>query len=45
MVSLPRRIGRHRTALALSATRLGADRALDWGVIDALPSRRSVDRS
>lgn len=38
-VSLPRRIGRQRTAyLALSMTRLDARRALDWGLIDAVES-------
>ena len=36
-VSLPRRIGRHRTAwLALSGERLSAETALAWGLIDAL---------
>jgi enoyl-CoA hydratase len=36
-VSLPRRIGRLRTAyLALSARPLDAQRALEWGLIDAL---------
>lgn len=36
-VSLPRRIGRHRTAaLALAADRIDAARALDWGLVDAL---------
>ncbi|MCH7706841.1 MAG: enoyl-CoA hydratase/isomerase family protein [Myxococcales bacterium] len=36
-VSLPRRIGRQRTAwLALSGERLDAQRALDWGLIDEL---------
>jgi hypothetical protein len=36
-VSLPRRIGRHRTAfLALSGTVIDADTALDWGLVDAL---------
>jgi enoyl-CoA hydratase len=36
-VSLPRRIGRQRTAeLALSARRLDARTALSWGLIDAL---------
>lgn len=34
-VSLPRRIGRHRTAwLALTGERIAADRALDWGLVD-----------
>jgi len=36
-VSLPRRIGRHRTArLALTGERLDARTALDWGLIDAI---------
>jgi enoyl-CoA hydratase len=36
-VSLPRRIGRQRTAyLALSAQRLDARTARDWGLVDAL---------
>ena len=36
-VSIPRRIGRHRAAyLALSARRIGAAKALEWGLIDAL---------
>ncbi len=36
-VSLPRRIGRHRTMLlALTGRRLGADEALAWGLIDEL---------
>lgn len=36
-VGLTRRIGRHRTAaLALSADRIDAAQALDWGLIDAL---------
>lgn len=35
--SLPRRIGRQRTAwLALSGARLAAERALEWGLVDAL---------
>lgn len=34
-VSLPRRIGRHRTAwLALTGARLDLDMALDWGLVD-----------
>jgi enoyl-CoA hydratase/carnithine racemase len=34
-VSLPRRIGRHRTALlALSGGRIGARTALEWGLVD-----------
>ena len=36
-VSLTRRIGRQRTALLiLSGKRLGAARALDWGLVDAI---------
>jgi enoyl-CoA hydratase/carnithine racemase len=36
-VSILRRIGRHRTAwLALSAKRINAAKALDWGLIDAV---------
>lgn len=36
-VSLPRRIGRHRTALlALGGLRLDARTALDWGLVDEL---------
>ena len=36
-VSLPRRIGRHRTAwLVLTGRRIGAAKALDWGLVDAL---------
>lgn len=36
-VSLPRRIGRQRTAwLALSARRISAATALEWGLVDAL---------
>jgi len=36
-VSIPRRIGRHRTAyLALSARRINAHTALQWGLVDAL---------
>ena len=36
-VSLPRRIGRWRTAfLALSGYRLGAEEALRWGLVDAV---------
>ena len=41
-VSLPRRIGRQRTAwLALTGARLEAATALDWGLVDELaPPRR-----
>lgn len=36
-VSLPRRIGRHRTAwLALSGERIGAEQALQWGLVDEI---------
>ena len=36
-VSLPRRIGRRRTAyLALTGARLDSRRALDWGLVDAI---------
>ena len=36
-VSLPRRIGRHRTTrLALSGERLDAATALEWGLVDAI---------
>jgi hypothetical protein len=36
-VSLPRRIGRHRTLrLALSPEPVGADTALEWGLVDRL---------
>lgn len=36
-VSIPRRIGRQRTAyLALSARRINADTALDWGLVDEI---------
>lgn len=39
-VSLPRRIGRQRTAyLALSGRRINAATALDWGLIDAIEDR------
>jgi len=36
-VSIPRRIGRQRTAqLALSGERLDVETALGWGLVDAL---------
>lgn len=36
-VSLPRRIGRHRTAwLALTGTQIGLSTALEWGLVDRL---------
>ncbi len=45
-VSLPRRIGRQRTAyLALSAQRLDARTALAWGLIDVLQESKSVARA
>jgi enoyl-CoA hydratase/carnithine racemase len=40
-VSLPRRIGRQRTAwLALSGRRLPAEEAIAWGLVDELAARR-----
>lgn len=37
VVTISRRIGRHRTLfMALSARRIGAARARDWGLVDAL---------
>jgi enoyl-CoA hydratase len=40
-VSLPRRIGRQRTAwLALTGRRFGAEEALAWGLVDELAPRR-----
>jgi len=40
-VSLPRRIGRQRTAwLALTGQRLPAEEALAWGLVDELAARR-----
>ena len=45
-VSLPRRIGRQRTALmVLSGRRIGAREALDWGLIDALVDDTPADES
>jgi hypothetical protein len=39
-VSLPRRIGRHRTAwLALTRTTIDASTALEWGLVDAIADR------
>jgi enoyl-CoA hydratase/carnithine racemase len=36
-VSVPRRIGRHRTAwLGLSGQTIGASRAMEWGLVDAM---------
>ena len=36
-VSIPRRIGRHRTAwLALTGAEIGADQALAWGLVDRI---------
>jgi enoyl-CoA hydratase len=43
-VSVPRRIGRQRTALmVLSGRRIPASTALDWGLIDAVEDRPPVD--
>jgi len=43
-VSLPRRIGRHRTALlALSGDRIDARRALDWGLVDEVAAAEGGD--
>jgi enoyl-CoA hydratase/carnithine racemase len=43
-VSLPRRIGRQRTALMiLSGKRISAKTALDWGLIDAIVDDSAVD--
>jgi enoyl-CoA hydratase/carnithine racemase len=45
-VSVPRRIGRQRTAaLILSGRRIGARTALDWGMIDAIVDNAPVDDS
>lgn len=42
-VSLPRRIGRQRSAyLALSARRINAATALEWGLIDAIEDRAAT---
>jgi len=42
-VSIPRRIGRHRTAwMALTGERLEVDRALRWGLIDEIASATSI---
>ena len=39
-VSLPRRIGRHRTArLGLTGERIDAATALEWGLVDRISSR------
>ena len=44
-VSIPRRIGRQRTALMiLSGKRIGAATALDWGLIDAVVDDPSADQ-
>lgn len=44
-VSLPRRIGRHRTArLALTGERIDAVTALRWGLVDAIEDRVPDDR-
>jgi enoyl-CoA hydratase/carnithine racemase len=43
-VSVPRRIGRRRTAaLILSGRRIGARTALDWGLIDAIVNNAPID--
>jgi enoyl-CoA hydratase/carnithine racemase len=40
-VSVPRRIGRHRTAwLALTGERIDAPTALEWGLVDEVSSSR-----
>lgn len=45
-VSLPRRIGRRRTALlALMATPIDATTALDWGLIDEIRPRSATTRA
>jgi enoyl-CoA hydratase/carnithine racemase len=45
-VSLPRRIGRHRTALmVLSGRRVSARLALAWGLVDALVDEAPSDES
>lgn len=42
-VSLPRRIGRHRTAwLALTCERIGAAQAREWGLVDELVPASTV---
>ena len=43
-VSLPRRIGRHRTAyLGLSNSRITAATALGWGLVDTIKQRESLN--
>ncbi|PEQ11843.1 enoyl-CoA hydratase [Novosphingobium sp. PC22D] len=45
-VSLTRRMGRQRTALMiLSGRRLGARKALEWGLVDSLVDNRAFDES
>ena len=45
-VSLPARIGRHRTAwLALGGRPIDASTALDWGLVDAVVGRSGIDRA
>lgn len=45
-VSLPRRIGRHRTAwLALSTRRINAATALAWGLVDGIAQSIDADSS
>ncbi len=42
-VGIPRRIGRQRAAyMALSGERIDAERALAWGLVDAIEDRRAV---
>jgi enoyl-CoA hydratase/carnithine racemase len=43
-VSLPRRIGPHRTAwLTLSGARIDAATALDWGLVDEIRESQETD--
>ncbi|MEZ5258879.1 MAG: enoyl-CoA hydratase-related protein [Ilumatobacteraceae bacterium] len=43
-VSLPRRIGRHRTAwLAFSGRRIDAETAAEWGLVDEIADLGSLD--
>lgn len=43
-VSVPKRIGRQRAGLMiLSGRRINAERALEWGLIDAIEDRASED--
>jgi enoyl-CoA hydratase/carnithine racemase len=44
-VSIPRRIGRQRTAwMVLSGQRIGARTALEWGLVDAIVDDLAVDQ-